>query len=205
MRHLSALLLYARSRALPGALAALVGTAAVAAWAVRWLETTPDAGPADRLPVVVLGPLLAAAVIGTCLRTPSDELDRTAVRAWWPRRLAHLLVPAALAALLLALAVPGHPAEFGAPAAVRNTLGLVGLAAASAALVGARLSWLPPALYTGAVPLAAPAGAGGAADWWAWVTRPGPQGGAWVVAAVAFAAGAFLYAWRGARRGAGGR
>ncbi len=114
------------------------------------------------------------------------------------------LVPAALAALLLALAVPGHPAEFGAPAAVRNTFGLVGVAAASAVLLGARLSWLPPALYAGAVPWR-PRRAGGAADWWAWVTRPGPQDGAWTVAAVAFAAGTALYAWRGARRGAGGR
>ncbi|WP_053649444.1 MULTISPECIES: hypothetical protein [unclassified Streptomyces] len=205
MKPLSPLRLYARSRALPGAFAALAGTAAAAAWAARWLETLPGSGPSDRLPVVVLGPLLAAAAIGTCLRTPSDELDRTAVRAWWPRRLAHLLVPAALAALLLALAVPGHPAEFGAPAAVRNTLGLVGAAAASAALVGARLSWLPPALYTGAVPLAAPVGTGGAADWWAWVTRPGPQGGAWTAAAAVFAAGTALYAWRGARCAGGGR
>ncbi|MFE8936505.1 hypothetical protein ACFYNX_03275 [Streptomyces sp. NPDC007872] len=171
MRSLPPLLLHSRSHALPGALVALAGTAAVAAGTFRWLETIPGSGPSDRLPVVVLGPLLAAAAAGTCLRTPSDELDRTAIRAWWPRRLAHLLVPAALAALLLALAVPGHPAEFGAPAAVRNTLGLAGLAA----------------------------------DWWAWVTRPGPQGGAWTAAAAAFAAGAALYAWRGARRGAGGR
>ncbi|MER7910617.1 hypothetical protein [Streptomyces sp. NPDC096068] len=205
MKPLSPLLLYARSRALPGALVALAGTAAVAAGTARWLETIPGSGPSDRLPVVVLGPLLAAAAVGTCLRAPSDELDRTAVRPWWPRRLAHLLVPAALAALLLALAVPGHPAEFGAPAAVRNTLGLVGVAAASAVLLGARLSWLPPALYAGAVPLAAPAGAGGAADWWAWVARPGPQGGAWTAAALAFAAGTALYAWRGARHGPGGR
>ncbi|WP_086831439.1 hypothetical protein [Streptomyces sp. NRRL B-24572] len=36
--------------------------------------------------------------------------------------------------------------------------------------------------------------------WWAWAMQPGPQGGAWTVAAVAFASGAALYAWRGARR-----
>ncbi|MGW6390696.1 hypothetical protein ACWFR1_09330 [Streptomyces sp. NPDC055103] len=197
MRH------YLRSRGLPGALAALLGTAAVAAWAAWWLVSLPDLDHTARLPVVLLGPLLAAGVIGTSLYTPSDELDRTAVRAWWPRRLAHLLAPTALAVALLALAVPGHAEAFGAPATVRNTLGLVGVAAAAAALVGARLSWLPPTFYAGVVYLAAPSDATGGAAWWGWVTRPGPEGEAWAVAAVAFAAGAALYGWRGARRTTG--
>ncbi|MFC9703840.1 hypothetical protein ACFTWD_24460 [Streptomyces sp. NPDC056943] len=195
--------LYLRSRGLPGALAALLGTAVAAAWAAWWLVSLPDFDHTARLPVVVLGPLLAAGVIGTSLHTPSDELDRTAVRAWWPRRLAHLLAPAALAVALLALAVPGHAEEFGAPAAVRNTLGLVGMAAMAAPLVGARLSWLPPTFYAGVVYLAAPSGTEGGAAWWAWVTRPGPEGEAWAVAAAAFAAGTALYAWRGARRTTG--
>lgn len=147
MKHSS--LLYLRSRALPGALAALVGTAAAAAWAAWWLQSLPDLDHTARLPVVVLGPLLAAAAIGTSLHTPSDELDRTAVRAWWPRRLAHVLAPAVLAVALLALAVPGHAEEFGALAAVRNTLGLVGVTASAAAVVGARLSWLPLGLPRG--------------------------------------------------------
>ncbi|MFF8378848.1 hypothetical protein ACF07V_22270 [Streptomyces sp. NPDC015661] len=197
---LSPLRLYLRSRALPGALAVLAGTAVAAAAAARWLESLPGAGPSVRLPVVALGPLLAAAVIGTGLYTPSDELDRTAVRAWWPRRLTHLLAATALAGVLLALTVPGHPEEFGAPAAVRNTLGLVGVAAGGSALVGARLSWLPPAVYLCAVGLAAPAEPGGAAAWWAWAMQPGPEGGAWTVAAAAFTAGTVLYAGRGPRR-----
>ncbi|MFE5595416.1 hypothetical protein [Streptomyces sp. NPDC056549] len=201
MRTPRPLALYARSRALPGGLAVLAGTAAVAAWAARWLVSAPGLGHTARLPVVVLGPLLAAAVIGTGLHTPSDELDRTAVRAWWPRRGAHLLAVTALATALLALAVPGHPEAFGAPAAVRNTLGLTGVAAGGAALVGARLSWLPPLLLVAAVYLAAPAEPGGAAAWWAWPMQPGPEGGAWTVAAGAFTAGTALYAWRGARRG----
>ncbi|MFJ8663952.1 hypothetical protein [Streptomyces sp. NPDC093795] len=191
--------LYLRSRALPAALAALVGTAAAAAWAARWLVSLPDFDHTARLPVVVLGPLLAAAAVGASLHTPSDELDRTAVRAWWPRRLAHVLAPTVLAAALFALALPGHTEAYGAPAAVRNTLGLVGVAAASAALAGARLSWLPPTFFVGVVYLAAPSEAGGAAQWWAWVTQPGPQAGAWTVAVVAFVTGAGGYAWRGAR------
>ncbi|WP_328947086.1 hypothetical protein OG259_14120 [Streptomyces sp. NBC_00250] len=195
--------LYLRSRALPGALAALVATAAAGAWAARWLESLPRFDHTARLPVVVLGPLLAAAAVGTSLHTPSDELDRTAVRAWWPRRLAHLLVPAALATLLFALAVPGHADEFGVLAVVRNTLGLMGMTAAAAAVVGARLSWLPPAFFVGTVYLAAPSRPGGAAQWWAWVMQPGPQGGAWTMAVGAFVAGTGLYAWRGVRRVSG--
>ncbi|MEK9522701.1 hypothetical protein ACIOMM_12215 [Streptomyces sp. NPDC087908] len=197
-------LLYLRSRALPGALAALLGTAAAAAWAARWLSSLPDFDHRARLPVVVLGPLLAAAAIGTSLHTPSDELDRTAVRAWWPRRLAHVLVPTVLAVALLALAVPGHAEQFGAPAAVRNTLGLVGVTAGAAAVVGGRLSWLPPCFLVGAVYLAAPSAPGGGAQWWAWLTQPGAQRGAWTVALAALAAGTGLYAWRGARRTTGG-
>ncbi|CAM5377425.1 hypothetical protein STANM337S_01688 [Streptomyces tanashiensis] len=197
---MSPLRLYARSRAVPAALAALAGTAVAAAWAAHWLVSLPAFDHTARLPVVVFGPLLAAAAIGTGLHTPSDELDRTAVRAWWPRRLAHLLGATVLAVALLALAVPGHAEAFGAPAAVRNTLGLAGVAAAGAALIGARLSWLPPVLFVGGVYLAAPGEPGGAADWWAWVMQPGPQGGSWTVAVAAFTAGAALYAWRGARR-----
>ncbi|MCX5393146.1 hypothetical protein [Streptomyces sp. NBC_00094] len=199
----SARRLYLRSRGLPGALAALLGTAAAAAWAARWLVSLPDFDHTARLPVVILGPLLAAGAIGTSLHTPSDELDRTAVRPWWPRRLAHLLAPTALAVALLALAVPGHAEAFGAPAAVRNTLGLVGVTAAAATLVGARLSWLPPTFYVGVVYLAAPSDAGGGAVWWGWATRPGPEDGAWAVAALCLAAGTALYAWRGARHVSG--
>ncbi|MFG2896610.1 hypothetical protein ACGFZH_06035 [Streptomyces zaomyceticus] len=200
LRRTGPLRLYLRSRALPGALAALVCTAAIGACAARWLESLPDFDHTARLPVVVFGPLLAAAAIGTGLYAPSDELDRTAVRPWWPRRLVHLLAPTALAAVLFALAVPGHAEAFGPPAAVRNTLGLTGVTAGAAALLGARLSWLPPAFFVGTVYLAAPSRPEGAARWWAWVMQPGPQTGAWTVALGALAAGSGLYAWRGARR-----
>ncbi|MFF1508977.1 hypothetical protein [Streptomyces sp. NPDC058326] len=192
--------LYLRSRALPTALAALVGTAAAAAGSARWLVSLPDFDHTARLPVVVLGPLLAAATVGASLHTPSDELDRTAVKPWWPRRLAHVLVPTLLAAALFALALPGHMEAYGAPAAVRNTLGLMGVTAGAAAVVGARLSWLPPVFFVGVVYLAAPSEPGGAAQWWAWVMQPGPQAGAWTVAVAAFVTGTGGYAWRGARR-----
>lgn len=191
--------LYIRSRALPLTAVALAGIVLVAAGAAHWLETRPYFDHTARIPVVVLAPLLASAAIGTSLHAPSDELDRTGVRRWWPRRLLHLLVLTVLTTGALALVVPGHPEAFGGPAMVRNALGATGVAVASAALIGARLSWLPMTVYGGAIYLAAPRTPGGAAAVWAWTMQPGPQAGAWAVALTAYAVGAVLLAVRGAR------
>ncbi|MCX5142886.1 MULTISPECIES: hypothetical protein [unclassified Streptomyces] len=189
--------LYVRSRGLPRTAAALAGVVLLAAWAAARLEDR--FGHTGRVPVLVLAPLLVSAAIGTSLYAAADELDRTAVRRWWPRRLLHLLALTGPAAAALALAVPGHPEAFGAPGMIRNVLGATGVAAASAALTGARLSWLPMTVYGGAVYLAAPRTPGGAASVWAWPMQPGPQTGAWLVASAAYAAGAVLFAVRGPR------
>jgi hypothetical protein len=194
-----ALTLHARARAVPRTLAALAGTALVAAWAAYALQSAHRFGDTARIPVVTLAPLLASAAVGTALHSDSDELDRTAVRPWWPRRLTLLLLLTGLAAALLALAVPGKPWIFGAAAMVRNVLGATGVAAASAALLGARLSWLPTIVYLSGVYLSAPRTHGGTAALWAWPMQPGPQQGAWWTAAGAFVCGAALYAWRGSR------
>ncbi|GGW37154.1 hypothetical protein GCM10010503_11390 [Streptomyces lucensis JCM 4490] len=190
-------LLYARSRALPLTLAALAGTAAFAVWAAGRLDAYLD--PERRVPIVALAPLLASAVIGTSLYSASDELDRTAVRPWWPRRLAQVAGLAALAALLVTPAVLGHADTFGAPSVVRNTLGCTGITAAAAVLLGARLSWLPAFGYVTAVYLGSHGTRWGAASVWAWPMQPGTQPGAWAAAMTAFALGTALYAVRGAR------
>ncbi|MEU9861021.1 hypothetical protein AB0D99_09100 [Streptomyces sp. NPDC047971] len=198
---LPGLALYVRSRTLPAAVAAVLGTAAAAAWSASWLQSQPGFDHTARVPVVVLGPLLAASAIGTSLYAASDELDRTATRPWPLRRTAHVLALTVLAVAVLALAVPGHPDAFGGPAMVRNTLGTVGVTVAAAALIGARPSWLPATVYTGSVYMAAPSRPGGAAELWAWIMQPGPEAGAWAVALGAFAGGTALYAFRGARSG----
>ncbi|MEV5385557.1 hypothetical protein [Streptomyces sp. NPDC052721] len=194
---MTGLALYARSRALPATLAALVGTAAFALWAAGRLDAYLD--PDRRVPIVALAPLLASAVIGASLYSASDELDRTAVRPWWPRRLAQLTALTALAALLVLPAVLGHTDTFGPPAVIRNTLGCTGVTATAAVLLGARLSWLPAFAYVTAVYLGSGAAHGRAATVWAWPMQPGAQPGAWAVALTAFAVGTALYAARGAR------
>ncbi|MFH8284185.1 hypothetical protein [Streptomyces antibioticus] len=194
-------LLYARSRAVPATVAALAATAAFAVWAADRMDTYLD--PQRRLPIVALAPLLAAAVIGTGLHTASEELDRTAVRPWWPRRLAHLLALTALAAAVLPLAVRGGPPDFGPAAVVRNLLGCTGVTAAAAALLGARLSWLPAFGYVGAVYLASHGVRGHAVTVWAWPVQPAAAAGAWAAAGGAFALGVALYVVRGTRPGTG--
>ncbi|MFD4786954.1 hypothetical protein ACFWN1_07745 [Streptomyces sp. NPDC058459] len=190
-------LLYARSRALPPTLAALAATTGAAVWGAGALDAYLD--PARRVPVIALAPLAAATVIGASLRSGSDELDRTAVRPWWPLRLVWLASLTALAALLLPLAVLGHAQTFGPPAMIRNTLGCAGLSASAAVFLGARLSWLPAVAYVSAASLAFSGAQGPAAALWAWPLQPGAQPAAWTAALTAFAAGAALYTARGAR------
>ncbi|WP_031476759.1 hypothetical protein [Streptomyces bicolor] len=190
-------LLYVRSRTVPRTVAALAATAALAVWAAHELDAYLD--PDRRVPVIALAPLFAAAVIGTSLYTASEELDRTAVRPWWRRRLVHLLTLTALAAALLPWAVLGHASFFGPSAMIRNTLGCTGLTAAAAALLGARLSWLPVFGYVSAVYLGASALRGNSVPLWAWLVQPAAERGAWVVALVAFGVGGVLYVLRGAR------
>ncbi|MEV0171898.1 hypothetical protein AB0I00_12375 [Streptomyces sp. NPDC050803] len=190
-------LLYARSRALPLTVAALAATTAVAVWSAQGLDAYLD--PDRRVPVVALAPLFASAVIGSSLHTASDELDRTAVRPWWRRRLLHLLCLTALATALLPLAVLGHVSSFGPPAMIRNVLGCTGLTAATAALLGARLSWLPVFGYVSAIYLGVSGLRGGTVPIWAWLLQPTAERGAWAVAAVLFVLGSTLYVTRGAR------
>jgi hypothetical protein len=191
------LALYARSRGIPAALAVL----ACGALLTVWVSSRPGVylDPYRRVPLVALAPLLASAVTGVSLHSYTRDLDDTAVRPWWPRRLAHVLVLSALAAALLALAVPGHSQEFGAAAMVRNTLGAIGVTTSAAVLLGARLSWMPTTLYFSAVYLSASSPRVSKATVLAWFMQPGPQRGAWAVGLALFVTGTALCAAFGAR------
>ncbi|MFE5138272.1 hypothetical protein ACFRDV_11400 [Streptomyces fagopyri] len=191
------LALYARSRAVLTVLAALACAALLTVWAASRTDAFLD--PYHRVPLLSLAPLLASAAIGTSLHTYTRDLDDTAVRPWWPRRLTHLLVLTALAATALALAVPGDAQVFGAVGMVRNTLGAVGVTALGAVLFGARAAWMPTTLYFSAVYLSAASPRMRAATVLAWPVQTGPQRGAWAAALALFVLGAGLYAVRGAR------
>ncbi|MDQ0775484.1 lysylphosphatidylglycerol synthetase-like protein (DUF2156 family) [Streptomyces aurantiacus] len=132
-------MLYARSRQVPASLAAVV-ISAVAGWA---LVRDGGAGPADpRLPVLVLATGAMAASVG--LGGQDLALDRTAAIRWLPRRAAHvLLAGAVVAAVLLTVQTMGESMADTA-FVVRNSAGLMGLAALGAALAGAQYAWTLP-------------------------------------------------------------
>ncbi|WP_328871423.1 hypothetical protein OHT76_15590 [Streptomyces sp. NBC_00287] len=192
------LVLYARSRALPQTVTALALTTVLAIWAAHALDSYLD--PDRRIPVVALAPLIASAAIGTSLHSASDELDRTAVRPWWRRRLVHLLTLTALAAALLPLAVLTSTQSFGPPAMIRNVLGCTGLTAGAAAVLGARLSWLPVVGYVSAMYLGISGIQGGSLPVWAWLLEPRAGGTAWTTAAALFVLGGTAYVIQGARK-----
>ncbi|SCF20793.1 hypothetical protein GA0074695_4343 [Micromonospora viridifaciens] len=184
-----------------------LGLAALLAWgAGHWLATRPYfSGPVARLPVVLLAPLLAAVLLAPTLAGADDELERGTALPWQRWRLGHLLLAAAAIGGLLALTGLRAPEVFGAYALSRNTLGCVGLVAVGAALLGARLAWLPAFGYVCAIYAAGPRQVGGAAGVWAWPAQPSSVTSSWLTACTLFAFGTLWYAVRGAQRGPGQR
>ncbi|MFF3373134.1 hypothetical protein ACFYXF_09245 [Streptomyces sp. NPDC002680] len=133
------LTLYARSRQVPASLTAVL-ISTVAVWA---LARDGGEGSGDPRPIVlVLATGAMAASIG--LGGQDLALDRTAAIRWVPRRAAHVLLAGAVVAAAL-LAVQAMGGETATPAfVVRDTAGLMGLAALGAALSGAQYAWTLP-------------------------------------------------------------
>ncbi|MFG2795569.1 hypothetical protein [Streptomyces pseudovenezuelae] len=145
------LTLYARSRQVPAALAAvLIG--AVTVWA---LARDQAAGPGDpRLPVLVLATGATAVSVG--LGGQDLALDRTAAIRWMPRRAAHLLLAGAVVAASL-LAVQTMGVSMATTAfVVRDSAGLMGLVALGAALSGGQYAWTLPFAWLSLVFFAPP-------------------------------------------------
>ncbi|MDX2541414.1 hypothetical protein ACOT81_00615 [Streptomyces sp. WI04-05B] len=133
------LTLYARSRQVPASLAVMV-ISAVAVWA---LARDGGGGQVDpRIPVLVLATGVMAASVG--LSGQDLALDRTASIRWVPRRAAHvLLAGAVVAAVPLTLRTAGPPMATTA-FVVRDSAGLMGLAALGAVLAGGQYAWTVP-------------------------------------------------------------
>ncbi|GAB2926458.1 hypothetical protein [Streptomyces heilongjiangensis] len=187
------LTLYARSRQVPASLAAmLIGTVAV--WA---LAGSGDARSAPLLPVLALAAGATVASVG--LGGQDVALDRTAAVRWRVRRTAHvLLIGLVVCAMPL---VPGVLGEDLAPAGflVRDAAGLTGLAAAGAAVFGARYAWTPPVAWL-SVSMVAPSPEGVPEEVAGWLLLPpGTPAATWTALTLA-ALGTALYALAGPRR-----
>lgn len=136
--------LYLRSRrAFP---ALTIATAAIALMWALWLVYSESTTIDPRM--LSLTVMLAVAALLPTLSGADDALDHTASVNWPVRRAGHLLLATAvITALLLLTTVTG--ARFGPfPLVLRNTAGLVGLAALGAALLGAGRAWLAPLTWT---------------------------------------------------------
>ena len=184
-----------------------VGVITLLAWAAgTWLASRPYFdGPAARVPVVALAPLLAALLLGPTLAGADEDLERSTPLPWRAWRAGHLLVAAFVTATVLSLAGLRAPDTYGAHALVRNALGCVGLVAGGAVLLGARLAWLPAFVYVCAVYAAAPRQTGTAVAAWAWPIQPSTSTTSWLAAATIFVIGVAAYLHRGSRASAGRR
>ncbi|MFF3895197.1 hypothetical protein ACFYY3_18760 [Streptomyces sp. NPDC001812] len=188
------LTLYARSRQVPASLATVV-ISAVAAWA---LSRNGGEEPGDlRLPALVLAMGAMAASIG--LSGQDLALDRTASIRWVPRRAAHvLLAGAVVGTVLLTVRAMGETMATTA-FVVRDSAGLMGLAALGAALSGGQYAWTPPFAWL-SFAFFAPPPTSVPTQVASWILLPpGTAAGTWTALALTVA-GTTAYAVAGPRR-----
>lgn len=194
----SGLRLHLRARRVGTAACALLVLAGLLWISGKWLAGLPwSTGPSARVPAVVLGPLLAVVVTSRTLAGADLDLDRTSPRLSANYRLIHALLSCGIPAVAVALVLLPDPAVFGAAAAARNTLGLMGLVLVSACLGPPALAWAPATVLTLTTYLAGGRARGAGASWWAWLMQNGDPDPSWVVAGFALIVGVTLYALRG--------
>ncbi|KXK63058.1 hypothetical protein AWW66_05290 [Micromonospora rosaria] len=184
------LLLFLRSREVPGGLLCAVPAMALFAW-----FGAVQADPRHAVTSAALALALGVAVLGYGLGGPDATLDATAAIRWAPRRALHLVSTAVLAGTVVTVVTT-------APAGVvlRDAVGFTGLAALAATLFGRRLAWTLP-VVTGCVSAGIPAVPEPfALHLLTWAGQP-PDSVAALTTAVAFAVtGVAAYVIRGPRR-----
>jgi hypothetical protein len=188
------LTLYARSRRIPASLTAmLIGVAAV--WA---LARDEGAGPGDpRLPVLILASGAMAFSIG--FGGQDLALDRTAAIRWVPRRAAHVLLAGATVAAALLTAQTMGASMVTTAFVIRDSAGLMGLAALGAALGGGQYAWTLPFAWL-SFSFFAPPPASTPTQVATWMLLPpGTAAGTWTALVLAIV-GTATYAVAGPRR-----
>lgn len=194
------MVLHLRAHHVPAAVAGVGAITLLASWSGNWLMERPFITHEQaRIPVAALGTLAVAGILATTLAGPDEWLSRSTPAPWRRIRAAHLLLAAGLGASVLATAGLNQPAFFGAPAMARGVVGLLGLAALAAAVIGARAAWLAVLTYASTVYLAAPRTHGGAAAVWAWPMQPTRITTSFVAAGVLFTAAIAVHSAFGAR------
>jgi len=188
--------LYAASRRVPAAVAAIVACAVGLRIALIW---SWDSYGALQLPLVFEAGAAAAITVVTASRL--GEPERVAGR-WLP--FLRLATAAALTAVAVgALAAAGAGAHLGGGTldAARNVAGMTGLGLLCAAALGGGLAWAGPSGYlvVGVYALYTQWHHPALTTPWIWPARPPHDLGAAICAGLAFTAGLAVFAVRGAR------
>jgi hypothetical protein len=191
------LVLYARSRRVPLALASATALVALV-WALALAYSrTPVMNPR----LVSLTVLLAVAALAPTLSGADDALDHTGSLNWPARRAGHLLAAATVIAALLLLTTLTDARFAPAALVLRNTAGLLGLTALGAALFGAGRSWIAPLTWTlvAVLPLMEPS-TRPAMQVAGWLIQPAGTAAATACATVLAVSGLIAYTLRGCPR-----
>jgi hypothetical protein len=188
--------LYAASRRVPAAVAAIVACALVLRIALtgHW-----DSYGALQLPLV-FETAAATAIVATAA-SPLGEPERLTGR-WLPYlRLAATLALTAAAIGALAAAGAGAHLAGGTLDVLRNVAGITGIGLLCAAVINGGLAWIGPAAYLlpGAYALYTQWHHPALTTPWLWPGRPPHDLGAAVCAGLVFAAGVAVITVRGAR------
>jgi len=188
--------LYATSRRVPSAVAAIVACAIGLRIALIWPWDTYGA---LQLPLVFEAGAAAAITVITASRLGDPE--RVAGR-WLPfLRLATALALTAVAVSALAAAGTGAHLAGGTLDAARNVAGMTGLGLLCAAALGGGLAWAGPTGYliVGVYALYTQWHHPALTTPWIWPARPAHDLGAAICAGLVFTVGLAVFAVRGAR------
>ena len=190
--------LHLRGRRVPAAVLALTLCGGALRAAAHWHLMSGGALEQQGPMVIEAG---AAALIAMATHSPFGEAERATGR-WLPcLRLAAALALTGIAIGALQLGVTGAflngPAEPGGVLVLaRNVIGIAGIGLLGSLVTGGLLAWIPVLSYAGFAEYALNAA------WrnpWTWPVRPPSDRGAWICAAVVFAAGLAAVTFRGPR------
>jgi hypothetical protein len=140
--------------------------------------------------------VLALAPLISTLAGADDALEKTAALPWPPRRVLHLTGAGAFVAVLL-LAAQAAGVDFGpARQIIRNSAGLAGLVGLGVALLGTRLAWIAPIIWSALQAMIAVPGGPGWRQSLLWLIQPVESGPAAITAVVLLLGGVLGYAAR---------
>ncbi|MEV6446526.1 hypothetical protein [Amycolatopsis sp. NPDC051716] len=182
--------LYARSRQLPVAFAALL----VATSGVWFLGRD-----SWNTVVVALTLTTAVAVAAIGLSGQDPDLDRTAALPWPIRRFAHLALIAIVAGAVVLGVQELGPSAVAASIIVRDAAGLAGLAGLAATMAGGQFGWTLPLAWSAVSPFV-PRDSSTLSRVLTWALQPAETPAATWTAVLLAATGAAAYtAWGGRR------